>query len=314
MLYYFHRLLYKLGIYKRINIIIKTTINNKKFRIPIINEFGYYHLLKHEEWFITLLKQLLPISDGVFADIGMNIGQTLLKVYSVDPGREYFGFEPNPICYYYCQRLIEVNNFKNYHLFPVGLFDKNDVVTLYMDMDIASGASVLKDFRTNMSRYKKHINVPVFKGEDILGKFQKKIGILKADAEGAELEVIKGTLKIVERDLPFLILEILPVYNSESTNGQYRKKRQDELVSILLNLEYSIFRINTDNGSLIKINDIEVHNQMENTNYLFVHASKTERLLEPYNIKKQISKDGSKLGSQKTNFKRQAPNKFQISN
>jgi hypothetical protein len=155
-------------------------------------------------------------------------------------------------------------------------------------MDIASGASVLKDFRVNMNRYKKQINVPVFKGDEILGKLPKKISVLKADVEGAELEVIKGTLKIIERDLPFLIMEILPVYDLENTNGQYRKKRQDELLSILLNLGYSIFRINTDDGSLIKLNDIEVHKQMRNTNYLFVHTSKTETLLQATNSK-QIS-------------------------
>jgi FkbM family methyltransferase len=287
MLYYFYKLLYKIGILKRININVKTSINNKNFCIPIINEFGYYHLFKNEEWFTILLKQLLPITDGAFADVGMNIGQALLKVYSVDAGREYFGFEPNPICNYYCQRLIELNNLTNYHLFPVGLCDKADVLTLYMDMDIASGASVLKDFRINMSRYKKQINVPVFKGDEIMGKLQKKIGILKADVEGAELEVIKGTLEIIKRDLPFLILEILPVYKLDM-NGQYRKKRQDELLSILLNLGYSIFRINTDDGSLIKLNDIEVHKQMRNTNYLFVHTSKTETLLQATNSK-QIS-------------------------
>jgi FkbM family methyltransferase len=278
MLYYFHRLLYKLGIYKRINVTVKTTIDNKKISIPIINEFGYYHLLKHEEWFTLLLRQLLPISEGAFVDVGMNIGQTLLKVFSADSNREYFGFEPNPICYYYCQRLIEVNNFNNCHLFPVGLFDKDDILTLYMDMDIATGASVLKDFRTNMRRYKKHINVPVFRGDEILAKFQKKIGFLKADVEGAELEVIKGTLKIIERDFPFLILEILPVYNIKNPNGQYRKKRQEELVSLLLNIGYLLFRINTDNSSLIALDNIEMHDRMENTNYLFVPASKRELL------------------------------------
>jgi FkbM family methyltransferase len=287
MLNYFYRLLYKIGFLKRININVKTSINNKKFHIPLINEFGYYHLLKNEEWFIILLKQLLPATDGAFADVGMNIGQTLLKVYSVDSKREYFGFEPNPACNYYCQKLIERNNLINYHVFPVGLYDKTEMLTLYLDVDIAKGASVLKDFRINMDRYKKQINVPVFNGDEILGKLQKKIGILKADVEGAELEVIKGTLKIIERDLPFLILEILPVYKLDM-NGQYRKKRQDELLSILLNLGYSIFRINTDNGSLIKLDDIEVHKQMRNTNYLFVHATKTETLLEVTNSK-QVS-------------------------
>ena len=214
-------------------------------------------------------------------------------MHSVDANREYFGFEPNPICNYYCQKLIELNDLTNYHVFPVGLYDKAEMLTLYLDMDIASGASVLKDFRVNMNRYKKQINVPVFKGDQILGKLPKKIGVLKADVEGAELEVIKGTFKIIERDLPFLIMEILPVYDLQNTNGQYRKKRQDELLSILSDLEYSIFRINTDNGSLIKLNDIEVHNQMRNTNYLFVHTSKTEMLQRTVNLKTDQDPDAN---------------------
>lgn len=276
MLYYFHRALYKLGIYKKINLRLSARINNKNYSIPVINGFGYYHLLKHDEWFIPLLKRLFSHTNEAFVDVGMNIGQTLLKVFSVDPDREYFGFEPNPVSYYYCQKLVEANKINNCHLFPVGLFNKPDVMTLYMDTDISSCASVVKDFRKNITIYKKQINVPVFTGDEILKKYQQKIGILKADVEGAELEAITGTLQIIKRDLPFLILEILPVYNLNNNNGRYRKEREEKLLSILFGIGYSMFRVNTDNASLIELDEIEVHNDMKNTNYVFVHSSKKE--------------------------------------
>lgn len=274
MLYYLHRALFKLGFFNRFNLQLSTSINHHKFRVPVINGFGYYHLLEQEKWFILLLQQLMPVAEGVFVDVGMNIGQTMLKFYSMQDGRDYFGFEPNPMSYYYCQKLAESNQFQKCQLFPVGLADKDDVVTLYMDMDIASGASILKDFRTNMDRYRKHINVPVFKGDEILGNIAGRFGIIKADVEGSELEVVKGCLHVIKRDLPFLILEILPVYNLNTQNGQYRKTRQDELLSILFNLRYCMFRIDSETASLHALNEIDVHGNMQLTNYLFVHETK----------------------------------------
>jgi len=49
---------------------------------------------------IDLLKKILLLKDGVFIDIGMNLGQTLIKLKCVDPNIRYFGFEPNPGCVY----------------------------------------------------------------------------------------------------------------------------------------------------------------------------------------------------------------------
>ena len=47
---------------------------------------------------IDILKIVLPIENKKFIDVGVNIGQTLLKLKSVSSEIDYIGFEPNPIC------------------------------------------------------------------------------------------------------------------------------------------------------------------------------------------------------------------------
>jgi FkbM family methyltransferase len=278
MFYYAHRALYKLGFYDLLNITATAVINNNKFKIPVINGTGYYHLLEHEDWFQKLLQQLLPNASGSFVDVGMNIGQTMLKVKSIVPQQNYIGFEPNPLCAYYCNKLIEANEFKDCTVYPFGLFDRTDVLTLYMDKDHASGASVLQKLRKNMDRYRKKIKVPVFTGDEIFAKEYKQIGLLKADVEGAELEVIKGLLNTIKRDMPVIILEILPVYDVVSENGKYRKEREDELLKILYDLGYIMFLINEKDATLSKLEEITVHGDMSKTNYLFIHSSRANAI------------------------------------
>ena len=273
MFYYAHRLLHKLGFYNYVNLFSRATIGGKKFRVPIINGTGYHHLLKHEEWFIHLLKKILPTVNGCFVDVGMNIGQTLLKLNAIDANIPYIGFEPNPLCYHYCRKLIEANGIHNYSLYPVGLFDKDQILTLFMDKDYASGASVLPHFRKQMEKYYIHLNVPLFVGDEILEKHNTKVGVLKADVEGAELEVVKGCLEIIKRDLPVLILEILPVYTTGDSNAIYRKKREEELLAVLFNLGYQMFLISETDASITPLHHIEVHGDMRKTNYLFIHNS-----------------------------------------
>lgn len=251
----------------------------KKFAIPVINEIGYYNLLSQEEWFIQILENIIPCTQGAFVDAGMNIGQTMLKLNAVNPGIQYIGFEPNPACNYYCKKLIEKNNFKNYTIYPVGLFNKNEILTLMLDMDIASGASVLPEFRKLKSRYKFHQQVPVFCGDEILLEKVARIGIIKADVEGAELEVITGMKKVIERDMPVIILEILPYYDPETENGQYRKSRMDALLEFLKMMEYSFFKILEKTATLEAFDELASHNDMSQTNFIFLPKKEASAIL-----------------------------------
>ena len=276
MNYYLHRALFKVGLFKRINVRLTTIINKRRFTIPLINEAGYYNLTASEPWFQGLLQDLFLAKKGAFIDVGMNIGQTLLKVASLDPERHFIGFEPNPLCYLTCRGIIKANHLVNYNIFPCGLSDQTSLLTLYIDKDYSSGGSVLKDFRKDMKRYNQQLNIPVFVGDDIKAiQNESDIAVIKADVEGAELEVINGLKNTISRTHPFVVLEILPVYNVSDENGIYRKKRQDELLAFLHNAAYKLYFIDEKNLQLVLLREIDVHSDMHKTNYLFVHETDT---------------------------------------
>ena len=279
MFYYFHRILFKLNFFKRWNVTFNKRLYGKLFIIPVLKETGYYNLLdKYETWMDNLLRDLFLLTDGLFIDAGMNIGQTLLKVAALDGDRKYVGFEPNPVCFNYCFQLIKANKLQDYSIYPVGLFNDTKILTLFLDKEFASGASVSENFRNNKERYPIKVNVPVFRGDDVLQQNKEKVGILKMDVEGVEYEAINGLYNTLKANTPFIIIEILPVYSLESENGQFRKKRELELLAVLFELGYKMYRINEKEEMLVYLDEIEVHQSMALTNYLFVHNSKLPAL------------------------------------
>lgn len=276
----------KAGLLKRHNFTTSTTINNKKFLIPVINGIGYQLVGGTETWAHTLFKKLLQLQQGTFVDVGANNGQTLLKIASLRNPLSYVGFEPNPGCFYYLQRLARKNNFTGYDIFPVGLHYENKVVTLISDNDFASGASIILKFRKNIQKYTIRQHVPVMKGDEVLASLDiESIAVIKADVEGAELEVIKGLQQTITKYQPFVVLEILPVYDDTSENGIFRKQRQDELLGILRSLNYAMYCINERYTTLTALDDIEVHNDMSKTNYLFAPKAKTAQISSTFTVK-----------------------------
>jgi len=203
-------------------------------------------------------------------DVGVNIGQTLIKIAAIDSKTQYIGFEPNPIAFCYSYRLVEENNWSQCHLYYTGLFTEESILTLFMDNYASSGASVLPKMREDMSRYKRKMNVPVFAADTIFSKVDFKAGLLKIDVEGAELEVLIGAKDFVRRNRPLIVLEILPVYSLERENGRYRKEREVQLIGFLNSMDYVMYRIHEDTVTLTEMSEIPVHGQMSLTNYLFV--------------------------------------------
>jgi FkbM family methyltransferase len=171
-----------------------------------------------ESWMTEVLKKIQPVFNNHFVDVGVNIGQTLVKAYSVFDNVHYIGFEPNPVCYNYSKQLIELNEFSNCAIVPIGIGAKDEVVQLlFFSNDTAdSSASIIKDFRDEKTVVKKEF-VPVFHGKALTQFLPSKVGsILKVDVEGAELEVIEGLKSWINETRPIIIIEVLPVYTVEN--------------------------------------------------------------------------------------------------
>lgn len=238
-------------------------------RIPINGGVGVELLSNSEPWLDRILEPVLAIRHGAFLDVGVNIGQTLVKVHKAGSARRYWGFEPNPSAAAYVRSLVALNGLENVHLICAALGDRDGVARLHLSNVHDSCASIVEGFRTP-DFYRTACNVLLIDGNRFVEKMSiDAIAVLKIDVEGGELEVLRGLNRTIMRSRPLIICEVLPVYDENSQVGQFRRKRSDELVSLVLSMNYRIFRIDAD-GCQTPLDSIETHGNMALTNYLFV--------------------------------------------
>ena len=261
------------------NFTLTRKINSTYFKIPILGSLGISNLSVSEKWMIDVLKIILQIDSVKFIDVGANIGQTLLKLKSIDKNIEYIGFEPNPNCIFYLRTLIKKNSIKNTVLLPIGISTKNELgeLNFYVENPTDSSASILESLRENKALRKEYISL--FDVKSIKAKIDlNEMSILKVDVEGAELEVIESFKDEIKNHNPFILLEILPVYNIDEYPDRY--ERQNKLLSLLKSLNYSTFRIIKTEVNLLGLNEIdeiEVHSNLNNCDYLFVPKTKFDK-------------------------------------
>jgi FkbM family methyltransferase len=224
-----------------------------------------------EPWLLPILDVLLAERPGTFIDVGVNLGQSLVKLKSLDPQRQYVGFEPNPFCVVYVQRLIEQNQYRNTTLLPVALFTEDCVLPLdlYSAYPADPSASVIEAFRPDQKVYSR-LFVPALRFESVTRQVNVgKVAIVKVDVEGAELEALASLSGAIAQDRPILLMEVLPVYSDKNVR---RKARQDEIERILSDADYAIYRIRKGAGdSLVGVERLErfdVHSDLTKCDYL----------------------------------------------
>jgi len=227
---------------------------------------------------MQIVLKKLGANNSVFLDVGVNVGQTLLRWKSEYPDSKYIGIEPNIECVYYVNKLISENNFINSTILPIAFSDKQDLNFLYTSLTDPSDstATTIKDFRENETR--KAIPI-VSMSYSLLGS-KYKFDIIKIDVEGGELEIIQSIFNFGACHAIF-ICEILPTYNSKNTK---RINRQKEIENILNANNYSFFRIlKGDRIRLKQIKSIEIHSDLTLSDYLFVPNNKIEEVLSKFN-------------------------------
>ena len=264
------------------NILIFTKLNQKMIIIPLRGNIGtnLISIRKHETFMNPLIKKLYN-DNGIFLDIGMNIGQTLLKFKTLFPDSEYLGIEPNPNCISYVNHLIEVNKLKKCQILVAGLSDRISIQQLLFrnksPISNDSEATFIKDYRKSTKQqngmYMTSVNLNIF--EELK---KVKIELIKIDIEGSELFALKGMEEKLNIDRPKIIIEVLP---SNSGNIKMRQKLNDEINKFILNLNYTVFGINEGHFSfnLEKLKCIPSYKKdLVNYNYLLLPVEKNNIL------------------------------------
>ena len=254
---------------ERVNFTVDITVNGARVGIPVIGGLGTAHLSEEEPWLNRTLAFLLKSRGGAFVDVGVNLGQTLVKVKTLRPDVHYVGFEPNPDCVAYVRRLIAANKWSACTLAPVGLSDRSDVLSLFSRDAVDSSATVVKGFRLGQDGWSES-PVTVIPGDQALASLSiGPIGIIKIDVEGAELEVVRGLDATLREHHPYVLCEVLPIFNESDPRWAFRKPRQDELLGRMHGAGYTLFRL-LENGGAVRLDTIEPHTSRALTNYAFV--------------------------------------------
>lgn len=253
----------------RANFTVAGMFRGTPVRVPFLFGNGFQNLEIGEMWLFDVLQRLLATRPGAFLDVGVNLGQTLLKVKLVDRDRHYVGLEPNPQCVHYAQQLIARNQFPNCTIVPVALSSSHRVLKLFSKADADPSASVVEGFR-EPHRYSRAQYVPAIEGDELVKTVGlENLAVIKIDVEGGELEVLQGLSQTVRRFQPYILCEVLPVFDPSSAVGQLRLQRQQELQGVLAREGYQIFRCD-HTAAVQQLSEFGVHSDMARTNYVFV--------------------------------------------
>ncbi|MBX7206352.1 MAG: FkbM family methyltransferase [Bacteroidia bacterium] len=259
------RVLNRIGILDRFNISSTVSINNEQFKIPVHNGVGFGNRGHTEPWLDKIFNQLLRgNSDYLFIDVGVNLGQTLLKVKSVQPDIMYFGIEPSPTCVNYVNALIKLNHIKNTQLICGGLADRNDIAVLegFSNEDTRS---TLKSGSLEGTGQPVKTFIPTFTLDKLskLMNLQNRKVIIKIDVERFEYFVLAGASEFISQIKPLIICEVLPDMGKQEYIDE-----QAHLFQLLSNLGYVVERINA-NSHLTRVFSFSNNNNWQDTEYIF---------------------------------------------
>ena len=161
--------------------------------------------------------ELLPeyINGGVIADVGANMGQSIISFRKLFPNSPIHAFEPNPKC---------IKTLKNVARLVGGevmvkqcsVGDKNLTLTFYVpvisgEVELFQEGSFDADTfsqRVTVSRIGqpftlKETEINVIKLDDLNDRFS----LIKIDVQGYEKNVLDGAIELIKKDRPVIVLE-----------------------------------------------------------------------------------------------------------
>ena len=148
---------------------------------------------------------------AVFLDVGAHIGYDTLKAsVKVGAAGRVVAFEPNPNTLTLLRSNIAASGAANVIVQPVACSDTDTTLTLF-DSTLGgnSGSSSLS--QQNAGPATRTYTVRARPIDDVIAELGlKRVDVLKADVEGAELLVLRGAAQTLRRYHPKLVLEEVP--------------------------------------------------------------------------------------------------------
>jgi FkbM family methyltransferase len=186
---------------------VKKVINGDEIIFPV--KWGRYFAATYELENYQYLKQKLK-PDGVFLDVGAHLGLFSIAASKILKNGKVYAFEPTNSTFKVLSKILQFNNCKNVEAFQAAVSNKNGEIEFYNGIEDGSNANsiVNKDeVKNKFSTKVKTLTIDAFCEEHII-----KPSFIKIDAEGAELDVLRGAKITLTNAKPTLILALHPSF------------------------------------------------------------------------------------------------------
>jgi len=214
------------------------------------------HGLNIREPLTNIIRQLLMPGD-CFLDIGANVGYfSALASLTVGENGQVLSFEAAPSTYQRLQVLANNNLFNNIKTFNCAVSDTNGEVEFHCGPSDHTGIASMRELGIKASST---IKVQAICLDNILKEIPP-VRLIKIDVEGAEMLVSLGMKHLLQRDKPYIIVEVTDGFLRQLGSNKY------ELVNYFCDLGYSPFRIQIPLDSY-------KHKDEYQCDVLFVHQS-----------------------------------------
>lgn len=162
---------------------------------------------------LLLIKHLLN-KDGIFVDIGANLGQYIYVVSKLIKQENIIAFEPNPELSNRLKKL-----FKKIHVNEIALSDvpgnTKFKIPIFHDKLIHTRGTLKIEHNEDGETDYKILNVKIDTLDNLADSISKPVSFVKIDVEGAEYDVIKGADLFIKKHNPILMIEIEQRHHNE---------------------------------------------------------------------------------------------------
>jgi FkbM family methyltransferase len=254
----------------RFNYIFKTKFGPMiSLSFPSDNSWLKYSLERNYENFsIKFIKKFSEDFNGVFFDIGSNIGWFSVHMLSFNNKNIVHSFEPQKSIYEKLVKNIEINGYKNRSIVnQIGLSSvDNTKINIYnmpndphghAFLEHRQGAEIIDSIQLKTLDNYVHSN------------FINNIKLIKIDVEGHELEVLLGAKKVIKSQEPIILFEA-------KINGKICDSFK-EICKLIKAIDenYELYKIPEFRGKILKVNSLDINSNIEEelknyTNLLFI--------------------------------------------
>jgi len=226
----------------------KITTHDGQFLIPNSDNHIKYALETDGVWekpTLDICREYLKI-DSIVIEVGSHIGSHTIPIAKICKEGVVYAFEMQRLIFNLNVTNSIINGLTNIIHFREAVSDTNelkffqevDYSNAYLDKEINSGGVFIAMVDKNGIVPTNLITL------DNKFKFLDKLDLLKIDAEGHEVNVLKGAMELIKKHKPLIltefdrknqqeIIDLLPDYNFEDVSHVYDGKVKKDIINLM---------------------------------------------------------------------------------